>query len=359
MLRHPALTVVACAMVAITGAVGLGSCGSSSTPRAQPGYAWTTGRDGTILMTSDGGAQWSAQQSGTKRDLGGVAFADRLHGWIVGGSHTGVEASVDLVLSTTDAGAHWSQQTIGRPGGYLTAVTCTDATHVWVGGSGPGIASAAVIYASSDGGTTWTEQYRGPTVKGRGDLIYDLTFADSAHGWATTASGRVLATTDGGAHWVQQTTLPADAMAMGAACTDAQHCWVVGQGPKSSRFLVATSNGGTSWHREPVPQPLGSIDTIWSDQAQRLYLGGTGSSSPGVNAICASSDGGATWRPADGLDDQVGAIAGSGSGYLWAISIDSIVASTDGGATWTTSLHRPDFCFWGIGCPPVTSGSDK
>jgi photosystem II stability/assembly factor-like uncharacterized protein len=358
MLRYPAVIVVAWAVIVIIGAVGLSACESSSPPRAQSGYAWTTGRDGTILMTSDGGAQWSAQQSGTKRDLGGVAFADRSHGWIVGGSHSNVEAPISLVLSTTDAGVNWNQTTIGRAGGYLTAVTCADTTHIWTGGSGPGIASAAVIHASSDGGTTWTEQYSGPTVKGRGDFIYDLTFADSTHGWATTYSGRVLATTDGGAHWVEQTTLSADAMAMGATCTDTLHCWVVGQGPKSPRLLVATSDGGTSWHREPVPEQLGSTDAIWSDQARRLYLGGAGTSPPGAGAICTSSDGGATWQPGSGIPGQVSAIAGDGSEHLWAINIDSIVVSTDGGATWTTSLHRPDLYFRGIGCPPVTSASD-
>nr|MCU0294777.1 YCF48-related protein [Candidatus Nanopelagicales bacterium] len=52
-------------------------------------HGWAVGDGGTILATSDGGATWTAQSSGTTENvLYGVAFTDASHGWAVGGGGT-------------------------------------------------------------------------------------------------------------------------------------------------------------------------------------------------------------------------------------------------------------------------------
>ena len=51
---------------------------------------------GRILATTDGGATWSAQSSGSSADLEDVAFSDTVHGWVVGEG--------GLVLATTTGG---------------------------------------------------------------------------------------------------------------------------------------------------------------------------------------------------------------------------------------------------------------
>ena len=65
---------------------------------------------GTILATTDGGAHWKAQNSGsqgfsTTDILESVAFTDATHGWVVGMNGT--------ILRTTDGGAHWNYQVSG------------------------------------------------------------------------------------------------------------------------------------------------------------------------------------------------------------------------------------------------------
>jgi len=357
MSRHPASTRAACAAIALIAALVLVACGSSSSGPAETSrdlakYAWATGDEGTVLATTDGGAHWVTQPSGTSYGLPDVAFADPMRGWAVGGTDGhGHLPPVELVLSTVDGGAHWSQQTIGQPGGSLYAVACTDASHIWVGGSGPGHERAAVIHASSDGGAHWTQQYLAASG-GWGNSVWGLAFADSNHGWAVTGSGHVLGTSDGGTHWALQTSAPAGAQFDGVACADARHCWAVGLGNGHFRLLLATTDGGASWHAASVPRGINTTEAVWSDDADHLYLGGVGSEDPVARNFFASTDGGANWRAASVAGPcDVSAITGSGSGYLWAVNVDTVAASTDGGATWVTRLQRPDSYIWGIACP--------
>ena len=69
----------------------------------------------------------------------------------------------------------------------LDAVAFPSTSRGWAAGRG-------AIIATTDGGATWTQQY-----KGRAD-IRSLAFADEQHGWAV-ASTSLLRTTDGGATW--------------------------------------------------------------------------------------------------------------------------------------------------------------
>ena len=64
-----------------------------------PLMAWAVGSRGTILGTTDGGATWQIQRSGTSQALAGIFFTNRLHGWAVGHSNT--------ILKTTDGGQTW------------------------------------------------------------------------------------------------------------------------------------------------------------------------------------------------------------------------------------------------------------
>lgn len=52
---------------------------------------------GVIIATSNGGATWVKQRSGTSENLNAVTFTDATHGWAVGESGT--------ILATTNGGA--------------------------------------------------------------------------------------------------------------------------------------------------------------------------------------------------------------------------------------------------------------
>jgi photosystem II stability/assembly factor-like uncharacterized protein len=72
--------------------------------------AWVVGTLGTIWATSDGGATWQPQTSGTVNDLSGVSFINASTGWAVGTGST--------VLKTT-TGGH------GTPASRTSSVSVT------------------------------------------------------------------------------------------------------------------------------------------------------------------------------------------------------------------------------------------
>jgi len=63
-------------------------------------YGWAVGELGTIIATTDGGATWSKQKSGTDHSLTDVEFFDKHLGFAVGLDGT--------ILKTHDGGATWT-----------------------------------------------------------------------------------------------------------------------------------------------------------------------------------------------------------------------------------------------------------
>jgi photosystem II stability/assembly factor-like uncharacterized protein len=66
---------------------------------------WTVGNGGLILKTTDGGATWPAQTSGTTTNLRSVHFVDASTGYAVGNG--------GLILASTDGGVTWAEETSG------------------------------------------------------------------------------------------------------------------------------------------------------------------------------------------------------------------------------------------------------
>ena len=77
------------------------------------------GDSGTILRTTDGGANWVSQTSGTIQRLKGVSFSDANTGTAVGDN--------GIILRTTDGGANWVSQISGTTQN-LFGVSFSDAT---------------------------------------------------------------------------------------------------------------------------------------------------------------------------------------------------------------------------------------
>ena len=96
---------LAVCIIALLAAIFLSACATSHPSLGS--YGWGVGEGGVILATTDGGAHWVKQHSGTTDDLNDVAFADVRHGWAVGASR---RLAAGVVLATTDGGAHWVKQ---------------------------------------------------------------------------------------------------------------------------------------------------------------------------------------------------------------------------------------------------------
>src|SRR5215470_14626255 len=160
-----------------------------------PSSTVAVGDFGTILRTTDGGATWTPQFSGTTYRLRGVSFVDANNGTAVGDFGT--------IVRTTDGGATWTPQTSGTTNA-LYGVSFVDAN------TGTAVGDFGTILNTTDGGATWTRQFSG-TI----DYLYGVSFTDGNTGTAVgcvlvtphprcAGRGAILRTTDGGVTWTPQ-----------------------------------------------------------------------------------------------------------------------------------------------------------
>ena len=124
-----------------------GFAGLSAVTFPEAGNLWTVGAGGLILHSTDAGATWAAQPTGTDADLWSVSFPNDQDGWACGGSVTG---SGGVILGTTDGGASWLDKTPAGLKDSLTNASFVSATHGWIGTTG------GEILKTGNGGVSWT-----------------------------------------------------------------------------------------------------------------------------------------------------------------------------------------------------------
>jgi len=300
------------------------------------------GGGGTILRTTNGGATWTAQSSGTTQDLQNVFFTDANTGTVVGSGGT--------ILRTTNGGENWIPQFSGT-NHFLSSVFFTDAnTGTAVGGfSNPWWFSEGTILRTTDGGVTWTAQSSGTT-----DILQGVFFADANTGTAVGFS-TVLQTTDGGVTWTTQSS--GTAGGLGMFFTDANTGTIVSGGGT----ILRTTNGGATWTAQSsgTTQDLQSV--FFTDANTGTAVGGVYGEAPD-SAILRTTDGGTTWTrqyvnsyeclacwyaPLFSVfftDANTGTVVGE---------LSTILRTTDGGQTWI-----PQQAPWN-GTPSVNAGPDQ
>ncbi len=95
------------------------------------------GNAGTILRTTDGGASWTFQTSGTTNFLAAVSFVDADTGTAVG--------ELGTILRTTNGGATWERQT-SRTTNWLHGVSFVNAD------TGTAVGDLGTIIQTTTGG---------------------------------------------------------------------------------------------------------------------------------------------------------------------------------------------------------------
>jgi len=89
------------------------------------GNGWVVGDNGGIFHSTDTGATWIAQTSGTPNNLNGVYFTDTNTGWAVGDNGT--------ILFTSNGGSSWTVQNSGVTA-HLRNVNFPTASNGWIAG---------------------------------------------------------------------------------------------------------------------------------------------------------------------------------------------------------------------------------
>jgi photosystem II stability/assembly factor-like uncharacterized protein len=241
------------------------------------------------------------------------------------------------VVATTDAGAHWT--VVASPPNVfdLTGAACWSATRCLVVGSGNGDAGA--IYRTSDGGLTWRTL---PAVL-PGGLFFAISCASRDMCIATGNSGGVFSTTDGGRTWNGR-FLPDANLINGIDCVSTTVCEAVGYNGGNGVFALAlrTTDGAKTWTSQVLPTTVQFPTAVACPSSTACTAVGQstikgGSVQRGV--IAATTDAGTTWhrqRVPDGYTylsaiacPQVGVCETSGYGPR------SVLGTVDGGSTWT------------------------
>lgn len=134
----------------------------------------------SCLATSQG--TWEAiSPTPTHQSLYDVHFETPDLGWAVGGGGT--------ILQTTDGGANWTKQ-YENPSIFMSSVAFINENKGWVVGS-------SKIFYTNDGGVTWDYYHMGQFVQ-----FTSVFFLNNNIGWAAGSYERVYKTTDGGENWI-------------------------------------------------------------------------------------------------------------------------------------------------------------
>ena len=111
-----------------------------------------------VWITDDGGATWlvSSLPDGLT-SAGPLSCPDSLHCWIVAGTLSKGFANNQL-LESTDGGANWNVRSPQGLSGTTMwgSVSCPTDNNCWLAGEVTRANRESVVYASDDGGQTWT-----------------------------------------------------------------------------------------------------------------------------------------------------------------------------------------------------------
>ena len=220
----------------------------------------------------------------------------------------------------------------------LAGVACPSATQCYA--VGESAFKSAMILASTNGGTSWSQQ----NVQIPGPLT--AIACSSPTSCVAVGGATVASTANGGTTWTPQ-QLESVALT-GVACPSTSTCIAVGSdAPQSSGcdsgITYSTHTGGQSWTSTPTRcfTPSG----ISCANAARCMVSGTqASGSTNYGAVLRSVDGGNVWRSADVLkqaDTGLSAISCPSSAVCVAVGNSTsqpIVRTEDGGASWTGAV---------------------
>ena len=241
----------------------------------------------------------------------------------------------------------------------LTVSACADRAFIDEHGSPPPatpdldawIVSGRTIWHTADGGAGWTRQ-----LDAAPRHLVGIAFADASHGWAVGTRGLILATTDGGTSWHAQASSGPHLWQV--TCVDARHVWAIGP----SGQLVSTVDGGANWRTQTLRGVAnsisGGIGLAFADARHGWVAAG--------HVILSTSDGGGTWAVQHRPRGQwLAAVTCADALRAWAVGNVGgdqplVLATTDGGVTWRRQhVGRPGVTYGNFALSAVACSGDR
>jgi photosystem II stability/assembly factor-like uncharacterized protein len=148
-----------------------------------PHDGWAVGSSGLALRTLDGGAHWNPVDIAQGMyNFSDINFSDPRHGWLVGPTAL---REFSWIGRTTNGGDTWDELAV--PDARVTEVyriAFADSLHGWLLGSGDEV---DYVFATSDGGETWN-----PTTCEASEYLDDLCAVNDSLAWLVGQSGTIM-----------------------------------------------------------------------------------------------------------------------------------------------------------------------
>jgi hypothetical protein len=199
-----------------------------------------------------------------------------------------------------------------------------------------------LIAASLDGGKTWTARHSAKN----GSLLLTMGFANEQFGYAAGTGGQVFITRDGGNTW-DSTKAPSQVVYV-AAFSDEKHGII-----HTPRNIFTTSDGGATW--VPAQIDLASEDlkgfshvlTVVAPEANHMAIVlSQGNSSAYPYKLFLTNDGGTKWIVSDIPNTGLGKLSSHGGEY-WFAGMEEIEKDKPGGGYGVPLvMHSPDAEKW-------------
>jgi len=297
--------------------------------RAHPSTGWAVGDDGVILATSNGGATWVRQKSGTTVKLKSACLINPQVGFVVGDQ--------GLALRTTDAGQTWQSRILGNFDCSYVCVHFADAKHGWIG------VEVSAVLQTLDGGLHWKAHIIRPLSLAAG--VRDLSFADRQAGLAVGAAGpedapAIMRTHDGGKTWrIVEVKADGKLALLSVSHPTREKAWAVGSQLKDfdaggNGTIFFSSDGGLNWTIQWTHKHTWLYNIHFIDAQTGWATGYAGTWAKPI--VLTTNDGGKHWKPRQ--------VPGKGilvASYLadrstgWVVGSDGFIARTgDFGRTW-------------------------
>jgi len=191
-----------------------------------------------------------------------LRFIDADHGWAWGGGQKNEYAEQPgILLVTVDGGVNWSE--IPYPFDQnLSQVFFLDTRRAWASSFG------GSFYSTTDGGVTWTKvQTKLPE-----DVFKSVFFVDENNGWVVGRSGRLAKTADGGRTWRKIYEIKDEFKMNDIFFTDRNHGWAVGE----EGAILYTPDAGESWIDVGAPVPARFLDVVFIGERTGFVAGLSG-----------------------------------------------------------------------------------
>ena len=282
----------------------------------ESGYA--AGAFGTALHSVDGGQTWTGLATGSVEDLTAVTQLD---------PNTAVVSGGCTVAETIDAGTSFTDfPNIGGAscgGGVVATAFSTPASGYIAEANGD-------VLFTDDSGVTLAA--RTPVPVTGGAQVTDLVFPTSGEGFASTTTGQIERTVDGGNSWTQVAGAAAGLNAI-TFVTPAL-AYAVG----NDNVLLRSDDAGQSWQPLPLTATGTAGDSLThitcSDPNDCLItIAGL------EGGLLRTTDGGQTASLVTPSDQSITDVAlTSGTGVVGVGVSGAIVLSPDGGATFPQTV---------------------